>query len=251
MTPLRFSQLKRMSQSPAHFLYHLNAPEPTRKKPSYEKGTALHSSLIGNEDAVVVYEGRRAGGKWDDFAAANEGRAILIPSESRDVVGMREAVRRHPRAMELLDGIRETTVHWNQGGRPCRGTPDVRTDRRIVELKSGRTTQPDRFIRDGLRFGYHASLAWYLDGVASSQAGTPEEAWIVAVESSPPYPVTVFRLTDRAIDKGRRLCRLWFERLRICELSDEWPEYVQGDFDFDVPDDDDFVLTIGGEEVAA
>jgi hypothetical protein len=249
--PLRFSQLKRISESAAHFKYHLDAPEPERKKLSFEKGTALHSYLIGDENSVISYPGRRAGKAWGAFEEEHAGKSILIASEARDVIGMRDAIRRHPRAMALLDGEREETLYWNIGGRACRGTPDVRTDRRVVELKSGRSVRPDRFVRDGLRYAYHGALAWYLDGVALSGLGTPEEAWIVAVESSPPYPVTVFRLTDRAIDQGRRLCRLWFERLRVCELSDEWPEYVEGDVDFDVPDDDDFTLLIGGEEVAA
>lgn len=249
MQPLRFSHLKHISQSAAHYRHRLSAPE--KRKAVYEKGTALHSYLLGDEDSVVVYPARRAGKAWDAFEANHSHQTILIESESRDVIGMRDSIRRHEQAMDLLRGTREQTLQWRIGERDCAGTPDVRTARRVVELKSAKTTQPDRFIREGLRFGYHAQLAWYLDGVASSGLGTPEEAWIVAVESSPPYPVTVFRLTDRAIEQGRRLCRLWFERLRVCEESNEWPAYVQGDFAFDVPDEDGFTLLIGGEEVAA
>lgn len=248
--PLRFSQLKHMGDCPARFRYELTATEPTKKKPSFEKGTALHSYLIGDPEAVAFYPERRAGKQWEAFSGAHAGKAILIPSESESVIGMRDAVFRNPRAQELLEGTREKTLYWENGTRKCRGTPDVRTGRRIVELKSGRAVRPAKFERYGRWFGYHAALAWYIDGCNSAGVGPIEEAYIVAVGSSPPYPVTTFRLTERAIEQGRKQYRLWFEQLMVCESCNEWPEYAQGDVPFDVPDDDQFSLLISGEEVA-
>jgi hypothetical protein len=246
--PLRFSQLKNMAECPAFYRHALTAPE--KKKVSFEKGTALHSYLVGDENAVVVYEARRAGKLWEAFEADHAGKTILIPSEAAEVVGMRDAIRRHPRAMELLEGIREKTLYWKIGQRACRGTPDVRTAERVVELKTDRSVRPERFTRSGLRYGYNSALAWYGDGIEASGEPRPEEAYIVAVRSTAPHLVTTFQLTERAIDMGRRQYRAWFEQLMVCEASDDWPEYAQGDVPFDVPDDD-FSLIIGGEEVAA
>ena len=49
----------------------------------------------------------------------------------------------------------------------------------------------------------------------------------MAVETSPPYPVTVLRLTDRALAAGEKLIYAWMERLHVWEKSGEFPAYSQ------------------------
>ena len=71
---------------------------------------------------------------------------------------------------------------------------------------------------------------------------------LLAVESTAPYVVTVFRVTERALEQGRRTYRLWFERLMACEEADEWPGYVQSVVPLDVPESDE--VTFGEEEAA-
>jgi hypothetical protein len=45
-------------------------------------------------------------------------------------------------------------------------------------------------------------------------------------------------LSDRTLDEGRRIYRAWFEKLMVCEATNEWPGYVQSVVDFDVMGDD-------------
>lgn len=246
---VRFSNLKCMAKSPAHYLAALTGRDDS---PSMRKGRALHSYLLGDSDAVLVYPGRRAGKKWEAFAEENCGREILIDSEIRDVDGMRESLIYNRDAMLLLKGQRERDIRWLLGGRACGGRPDVIGESFVTELKTCRTAQPDRFVRQALWMHYHAQLAWYRQGVRLSGLGKPQSAYVVAVESSRPYPVTVFELTQRALEQGERLCRLWFEELRGCEENDVWPGYTHGPVFFDVPDDDDgdgFTVRIDGEEL--
>jgi hypothetical protein len=66
--------------------------------------------------------------------------------------------------------------------------------------------------------------------------GPVTQQYIVAVESSAPYPVTVIRVTDKMRNKGARQCRMWFEQLLVCERSGHFPGYVEADVDWD--DDD-------------
>ncbi len=160
------------------------------------------------------------------------------------------ALQERQDALDLLDGVRQQTIRWKIAGRDCEGTPDSFNDVRITELKTCRTADPDRFVWDARRLGYAAQLDWYAEGLLQSGRARPSSAYIVAVESTPPHPVTVFCLTDRALDQGARTWRLWFERLRACEESNAWPPYAEAAVLFDVPENDDgFTLKIGGEEV--
>lgn len=247
LSPIRFSHLKLMAKSPLHFRYA--ADEAGEQTLSMRLGSFSHALLFGQP--LAVYTGKvRRGKEWDEFEAAHTGKAIVNRREYDEARRMADSVLSCREAVELLNcGPREQTIDWSILGRSCSGTPDVRGSEFIVDLKTTRDSDPERFVRDGLRRCYHAQLAWYMDGVIASGLGIPTRAAIVAVESAPPHPVTVLHLTDRAIEQGRRLCRLWMERLLTCEASDSWPGYAQTGVPFDVPDDDDLVLKIGGEEV--
>lgn len=247
--PVRFSRLKQMAKSALHYRDSLIF---NRECGPYRKGTALHSYLIGGAE-VVIYNGRRDARikAYQDFMAEHIGKTILIESEARDVMGMRDAIEKHDDAMLALRGTRERELEFSFGGRKCAARPDVFTDLCVTELKTDRSSHPDRFAWRGRQYGYHAQLAWYLQAVRLSGLGKPQDATIVAVESTRPYPVTVLDLTRRALDQGERLCRLWFEELRGCEENDSWPGYAQGRVLFDVPDeeDDGFTVRIAGEEL--
>jgi hypothetical protein len=79
----------------------------------------------------------------------------------------------------------------------------------------------------------------------------PLAAYVVAVESTPPFPVTVMRLTDRALDQGERLCTSWMETLLNCEASNFWPPYAQSIVPLDVPDDPEIEFSDGEEPNSA
>ncbi len=237
---MRISDLKRIGQSPAHY------KAATETAGSHiDRGSAVHSVLLGGQH--VTYYDRttddgkaapRRGQHWEAFKAAHPDSLILTRAEVEQVDGMVQAVRACPEAMRVLDGVKEQTMRWDIQGRACRGTPDVRCDQYITELKTTRSSDPRRFMWDALKLGYHAQLAWYLDGALKARVGTPDVAYVVAVESAAPYVVTVFRATERALEMGRRTYRSWFERLLNCEATDEWPGYVQTVVELDVPDRD-------------
>lgn len=233
--PVRFSNLKAMARSAAHYRH---AVEVQREDARHMRlGRALHCLLLGGKP-LAVYPGKvRRGKEWEAFLSARPDHEIILANDLPEVQGMERSVRKNRDAMALLDGIRETRLEWEFLGRKCAGTPDAH-DESVVELKSAQCSEPRRFARDGLWFGYHAQLAWYRMGIHLAGIGEPRDAYIIAAESSPPHPVTVMKLTARALEQGDKLCRLWMERLIACEQANEWPGYVQGIVDFDVPDDE-------------
>lgn len=235
--PLRFSRLKLMGRSPAHYAAAVNDWEST----SMETGTAADALLLGGQQ-VLAYPGPvRRGKEYEAFCAANPGALIVTQAEAAKALGIAEAVTACPYAVRLLAGVRQETLYWDFAGRPCRGTPDVRGDGFLTDLKTGETSDPKFFPFKVKRFHYHAQLAFYETGC--SLAGHPiEESYIVAVEQAPPHVVTIFRLTPNLIELGARLWRLWFEQLLVCEASGEFPPYSQSVVDLDLPDDGDIDL---------
>lgn len=242
--PVRFSHLKHIARSPAHYRAALTASFDST---SLRLGRIVDVGVLGGPEPVI-YDGTRRGKAWEQFRDQHGGLEIVTASEVESAQPIIDAVLGHEAAMSLLrSGAIKKRLHWDWLGRACTGEPDV-AGRALVDLKTTRDAEPGRFTKQALWYSYHAQLAFYRLGMVSSGAEPPAQVYIVAVETAPPYPVTVLQLTERAIEQGERLCRLWMERLLACEATNEWPGYVQSVVDLDVPDD--LELTFGDEEAA-
>ncbi len=245
LEPLHFSRLKRIAQSPLHYA-HATVEETA----AMERGSAAHSLILGGQPVVAWEEGRpRRGKDFDAFKAANADALILTASDFAQVNSIAEAVKRNPLAMRVLEGQRELALAWKFGQRECAGRLDVLGDSWVTELKCTQSADPQKMQWQAVRMGWFAQLAWYMDGAAAGMHAAPVTAYIVAVEQAAPHAVTVFQLDIAALDHGRRTYRTWFERLMVCEASDEWPAYSQSVVSLSVPDND-VALDFGEAEAA-
>lgn len=242
MIRLRFSTLKHFAQSPAHFAYwHGREMEPSA---AMRIGTAVHAAVLGGPP-IVRYDGTRRGKAWDDFEASHAGATILTATEYDTAQACRHAVWYDGEAFKhcgLTSGINERLIEWEFNGIPFRSTPDrfygPVDAATLVELKTTRSAQPARFLRDATSRHYHAQLGVYREALLSVGV-TVARAVIVAVETSPPYCVTVLELTDRALDVGYRIACGWLEQYRVCEASGEWPGYSMAPIPFDIIEEDE------------
>jgi hypothetical protein len=251
--PVRFSRLKNMAKSPAHYL--ASVQDDGDDTLSRRLGRGAHAITFGQP--VAVYDGIRRGSAWADFQAEHHGAEILNVAEAEKARGIAGALLSDPVASRLLSmpgASVEKRIDWTYLDRACQSTPDLlhSTEGVLVDLKTCRTAEPERFMRAAEWYSYHAQLAFYQDSAEAAGHVRPDQCFIVAVESAPPYAVTVLRLTERALEAGRKLCRLWFERLLQCEAANEWPAYAQSVQDWDIPEheqDGEFRLVIDGDEV--
>ena len=232
---LRLSTLKAMGRSPAHCLHAMRNPyEPTV---SMKIGSGAHSLLLGGP-ALAVYPGKvRRGKDYDAFCDEHKDDLILSSSEAATAEAINESVRSNPIASRVLfqpGMIYEDTINWDWQDKPFRCTPDARSRSHLVDLKTTRDAEPERFQRDAIRMGYHAQMALYGLAMEAAYGHKPRSSYIVAVESKAPHPVTVLELTPRAIDQGERLCREWLERFKTCEATGNWPGYADAIVPFDV-----------------
>jgi hypothetical protein len=150
---------------------------------------------------------------------------------------MTDAVLASEVAKPYLKGVYEETLTFSWDYLRCRATPDVRGKKFITELKTSSTSEPMRFQWQALRMHYHAQMMMQMVGCDACDHQEVEDAYVICVEAAEPYPVTVFQFTLRALDAGYKLLALWGERLKGCELSQQFPAYSQAVVPLDVPDD--------------
>lgn len=232
--PVRFSHLKHLAKSPAHYLHSLTA-DSWDSRPM-RVGMAVHAKLLGG--SYVVYDGERRGKDWSAFLTINDGARILTASEDADARAIAGSVMATPAAMELLGGHHELELDWTGiGGRRCRSHVDAcsRRHNRVVELKVTNNAEPVTFGWHSWRMLYHAQLAWYRDAIEQAQGWRARDAYIVAVEDKAPYVVTCRHLTERSLIEGASLCRGWMETLAACEASGRWPGYCADVLELDIP----------------
>ncbi len=265
--PTRFSLLKLLALSPAHYraacqhsqddslASRLGSMSGARdRKDAYRFGTAVHGLIDDKE--VAVYKERRdpRAQKYKDFQAEAAARGcveILNEKEMRKAQLVADAIRRNTNAARLLfDGtIREQRIDWKFCGKDVRSTPDSRAPNHSTDIKTAVTAQPEVFRRQGFRLFYHCQGALYCDAIEDATGTRPSDVYLVVVEKSDPFPVSILRITDRALDVGAKLNRLWIEQLLACERANTWPEYLEDIGTFDLDEPEDLGLEFNGKKV--
>ncbi len=259
--PVRFSHLKHIAKSPLH--YHHAVTVGRDDKPWLRGGRGLHAVLFGTP--YVVFDGASRNSKaWDTFLdvelgdkfTTNPGDApeVMLAKELPVYQAQAEAIRAELRRLDLshlLEGDIEKRIEWEWLGRKCAGTPDVAGAEWITDVKTTCNADPRKFIWDARKFGYAEQLEWYRRGVSLCKFGRGDigyNLYIIAVEKTAPYPVVVWRITEKMREQAEKTLRLWFEQLLACEASNQWPGYAQCVQDLDVLESEGITLQIGGEE---
>ena len=245
-SPVRWSTLREMRRSPAHYRHALTAPRV--ETPAMRLGTAVHALVFGT-DSFDVWSGIRRGKEWEAFKSDHDGVTIINQDELETASAIARSVTENPLARRMLFGDQERRIEWAEAGRDCAGTPDVIGDGFLTDLKTTTDASPERFPFQARKMAYHAQLSWYRNGYGRF-AGLDVrdfDLFIVAVEVKPPYPVTAWLLSPSAVDMGERIWRSCFERLLVCEASDQWPGYSDAIQQLDAIED--FQLSIDGEDV--
>ncbi len=254
---LHYSDLRQLSKSASHYKHRIQETyEPTR---AMRVGTCVHHLVLGQREdrPVVVFPGdARRGNAWTSFLSNTKlempNAEIVTAPEMADARPVAEAVLANKHVQGLMRGAElEVPLKWEMRGVPCStGGIDILGKSCVVELKTTSCSEPDAFERHSFKMLYQAQLAWYVAGLLSGNASTPAfnvhknaygfdehgrlqtepmsyEAFIIAAEVEPPYPVTVFRLTPELLEDGAKSIALWMDRYLACRDADAWPEYAQ------------------------
>jgi hypothetical protein len=256
--PCRFSTLKQFALSPLHY-WHACQGE-FEETLSMRIGSGGHAVLFDQPIAIWDQPAKKGSGKaprsgaaWDEFKQENAGKTILNVNEKRQGEKIANAIRRHPIAMRVLfadNTTHEQRIDWTWDGREFRSTPDALGVHHLVDLKCLKSADPERVMWQSRSMNYHAQAALYRRAVLEKFNRKLRDCFLVVVENKEPYPVTVLRFSERALDMGDRSCVTWNELRRVHEEANEWPGYVQNVVELDLPgeeDIDDLGLTFADE----
>jgi hypothetical protein len=254
------THLNWLATSPLHYRYMTG--QPAEESPSLALGTALHMAVLEPElfEKTYVLEPLAAAGSDAKSPRATKafkdavediqqgGFTVLRTDVMETVRAMTASVWAHPKAAALLKRApdHEVTMLWERNGRLLRGRADMIGPRVIGDLKTTRSLA--KFSPWAIdEFGYHRQAALYEDG-ADELLGGIDYYFFVAVESSPPHDVGVFRLDEAALVCGRVERDHHLRTLDECERTNHWPGMFPDVVTATVPDS--LIASMGEEAVA-
>lgn len=221
--------LKLFAKSPAQ--YRANPNGDGGSSSAFDAGHAAHTAVLEPDRfplEFAVYDGgRRQGGDWERFKAANAGRTILKAEEYDEAIAQKNAVRSNHEAMKLLAaGEAERTIEWTDEltGLRCKGRIDwlSTSEPAIVDLKTTRSLDWHDMESDAERFGYWLSMAHYRAGVRAV-LGVELPCVLVWVEKARPYEVCVAPMDEDSLYSADEERKDLLLRVKECRDKKEWP----------------------------
>lgn len=179
---------------------------------------------------------------------ATLGDKIIIPAQDyKHMLGMLQAIDRHPWAAGLVSGASVEQSFFHGGTRSvidhdtgqvietfvlrkCR--PDIITSNGewVVDLKTTMDVSLAGFGTTIARMRYEVQAAWYLDVLRDLYGSdAPRGFAFIAAQKGRPYDVAVHYLTADQIERGRHLYERDLTRLLVCQHNNYWPGADNGD----------------------
>ena len=236
------SHLRELLRSPLHYITSVNTP--SKETPAMKLGTAVHCAILEPERFEIEYieapiiDRRTKDGKalWSELEQS--GRIVLSRDEYLKITQMAHAVRNHEIASKLISGgVPEQSVYWNQQISSldvseilCKARPNY-----IKQLKKGyviadiKTTQDasiSEFPKKAYyQWLYHLQAAHYVRGFEAITGEKVVAFMYVAIESEPPYAISVFKAGDDYLNAGMKKTQELYEVYASCVANDKLDQY--------------------------
>lgn len=236
---VNYSSLKHLRPpggSPARYKYWLEHKQPDT--PAMLLGRATHTATLEPDQFPLeysVWDGRRQGNVWKEFkeVETGQGKSILTVTEYNTCIAIRDSVREHPVAGELLSsGEPEVTFEWTNRETEirCKGRADwvIGLDDKpiILDLKTTANIEPFAFSRHCWNMGTFMQSAMYQSAYTTLSNVIPDMG-IIAAEQKPPHTCCVYWLDNESLSAA------WDEFvnclliLKECRKTNNYPGFTE------------------------
>lgn len=248
------SQLTAFKKSPAHWMHYIL--EKRKQTPAMLLGKVAHCLALERDQFEKEYfyvDTKKRPEKNKDFRSTynkewmkekviEAGQKIVVDEETFGTAeNMVLSLCADSEAKKFLKGEYESKLEWEFLGFKFLGIRDITSDEYIVDLKFVQNADPRFFQNYLFREGIYRQGGMYLDGEMKGQfTGEPHKRMIfIAVESVPPYGVSVHELDFEVINAGVNEYRRLSEQLKTCIENNHFPSYqfrsMVGTFDVTLP----------------
>lgn len=241
--PVNWSTLKEFRKSPLHYRHRLQVEradtdaflqgrvthcllyEPHAFHDRYVEEPRFHRGMKDETAIAKGYDGGKETAKEFTEQIESSGSEVVPAEIMATAKAMQDSIMSNRIASPFFgEGYSEQIVYWtdHETGIECRGRVD-HLNGRLSDLKTAQDVSPRIFAAAVARYGYHAQLAFYSDGLEANGLTMGELPAIIAVESKAPFDVVVYEFGEEQLAAGRTLYRKCLRELSACRATDTWP----------------------------
>jgi exodeoxyribonuclease VIII len=219
--------------------YH--AGEEFKRTPAIVLGSLVHTLVLEPHKFEAQYaiepkcDTRSKAGKTlaEQLEKTRGNREGIDEEQLKTAKAIVASLEMHSEASALLNlrGIEKEISGFyldDESGLMCKYRPDARTDSVVLDVKTTSDASAEGFSKSIVNYGYHISAAHYLAGESIARSCHHSRFILIAVETTAPYPVAVYQLSERAIEEGMNVRREALNRLATSIKTNYWPSYNDG-----------------------
>jgi len=206
-------------------------------------GSAFHAFCNEPHNFEIDYQISTADNRRGrDFRELNQkyaGKIVLTAPEFKTIEVMSRKLFEHPDAAPLLKGAKFELTYFHYDSvhglwKKCR--LDAIKGMCISDLKTTQNASLDSFQRDGKKFLYRISAAYYMQIVSEVTGQNFHDFYLIACESEEPNEIATYRVRDQSIARANDEIDGCLKTIRaILDQGDKaWKGYALGIREIDV-----------------
>lgn len=202
----------------------------TPEKDCLNLGSIFHEYAVEGKQRWAVWDGRRAGKKYEAWKEGLDEGVIPITQSTGAVnedkiMRMFDSMLRNRTARALLESSpdREQAILCKIGGMQCKARLDVISpDGTIIDVKTCTDPRPAKFFKDMQKFKYELSAAFYetVRNMAVADVNVP--FYWIAVQNQDPWATYVHELPPECRKHGRNQCAKAVRGIHDCFRHNNW-----------------------------